>query len=121
MRVALWMALAGALGAGCGPEWDGKDTPAGDDSGGDSGEDSGETGDPQTPLCAGASWEGDKILGSAEEMTAFCAEYTALEGDLQLVALEEEDLTALSCLRCVGGDVLVSGNPALRSLAGLNG
>lgn len=63
---------------------------------------------------------GDVLLRSAEDLDAL-AGVEEIEGTLEIAESDLVCLDALACLRVVGGDVRILGNPALRSTAGLAG
>ncbi len=58
-------------------------------------------------------------FGSANSLSGFCSAYNAISGDLTLDRTDLGDMSVFSCLCEVGGDVTITGNTALSSLAGL--
>jgi len=68
--------------------------------------------------CDGRSIPGDVRVRSAEDLSTL-AGAQSIEGTLEIAESDLECLDALACLRFVGGDVRIQGNPSLRSTAGL--
>lgn len=57
-------------------------------------------------------------FGSATALSSFCVTYNAIDGNLRLSNTDLTDLSVLSCLCTVGGDVLLDHNRTLTSMAG---
>ncbi len=71
------------------------------------------------PCDAPRPFPGDLIVSDIALASAFCADFNGVDGSLTIADADWSDLSPLSCLCTVGGNLVVRDDPNLATLAGL--